>query len=181
MKLSANIAGAAIAATLLISAAPANATALITETYDYIPNDAAFLHVTNTGTSIFSSVSFSGGYALGSMTFLNVAPGDTVDFYLGDNENNYPGSQGTALITVMSGTNTYSGSFTDVLGDPDYTIAPVTLGTLGPVPEPATWSMLLTGFGLLGGAMRMSRRKKRSRSGLLGGLLHALRRKVVTA
>ena len=158
MKLSATIASAALAATLLVSATAANAVALITETYDG-GFDAAFLHVTNTGSSAFTSVSISGSYLGNSASFTNVAAGATVDFYLGDNEADFPGSQGTALVTIVKGGHTYSGSFTDVIGDPDYTVGPVTLGTLGTVPEPAAWGMMLTGFGLLGGTMRMSRRK----------------------
>lgn len=158
MKLSATIASAALAATLLVSATAANAAALITETYDG-SFDAAFLHVTNTGSSAFTSVSISGGYAGRSASFTNVAAGATVDFYLGDNEADFPGSQGTALVTVVSGSHTSSGSFTDVIGDPDFTVGSTTLGTLDTVPEPAMWGMMLTGFGLLGGTMRMSRRK----------------------
>ena len=158
MKLSATIASAALAATLLVSATAASAAALITETYDG-GYDAAFLHVTNTGTSGFTSVHITGGDAGGNHTFLNVAAGATVDFYLGDNENDFPGSQGTAVVTVVKGSHTYSGSFTDTIGDPDFDVGPRTLGTLGTVPEPAAWGMMLTGFGLLGGTMRMSRRK----------------------
>lgn len=182
MRLSANFACAAVAATL-VSASPASAAALITETYDG-SSDAAYLHVTNTGNSVFSSVSFSGGFAGGSASFNNVNPGDVVNFYLGDNENDYPGSQGTALVTVVSNQNTYSGSYTDTIGDPDYTVGPVTLGTLNTssaVPEPATWAMLLTGFGLLGGAMRMSRRKKQTGSDQLKGKTRVSPWKGVTA
>lgn len=77
--------------------------------------------------------------------------------YLGDNEF---GSQGTAFVSVVFNGHTSSGSFTDVLGDPDFSVGPTALGTLsGAVPEPASWAMMLTGFGLLGTALRSSRRK----------------------
>ena len=155
MKLSATIASAALAATLLVTATTASS-AVVTETYDSGP-DAAFLHVTNNSGSTFTSVSFSGGYAGGSTSFTNVTPGSTVDFYLGDNENNFIGSQGTALVTLVTGGKTFTKSFTDVLGDPDYAVGPTNLGTIGGVPEPTSWAMLLSGFGLLGGAMRAAR------------------------
>lgn len=155
MKLSATIASAALAATLLVTATTASS-AVVTETYDS-GGDAAFLHVTNNSGSTFTSVSFSGGYAGGSTSFTNVTPGSTVDFYLGDNENNFIGSQGTALVTLVTGGKTFTKSFTDVLGDPDYTVGPTNLGTIGGVPEPTSWAMLLSGFGLLGGAMRAAR------------------------
>ena len=156
MKLSATIASAALAATLLVTATTASS-AVVTETYDYYGSDAAFLHVTNNSGSTFTSVSFSGGYAGGSTSFTNVTPGSTVDFYLGDNENDFIGSQGTALVTLVTGGKTFTKSFTDVLGDPDYAVGPTNLGTIGGVPEPTSWAMLLSGFGLLGGAMRAAR------------------------
>ena len=155
MKLSATIASAALAATLLVTATTASS-AVVTETYDS-GYDAAFLHVTNNSGSTFTSVSFSGGYAGGSTSFTNVTPGSTADFYLGDNENNFIGSQGTALVTLVTGGKTFTKSFTDVLGDPDYAVGPTNLGTIGGVPEPTSWAMLLSGFGLLGGAMRAAR------------------------
>ncbi len=151
MKLSAAIAGAAVAATMLMSASAANATLVITETYDgYF--DAAFLHVNNTGAAL-ANITITGGYAGNSFSG-PIGAGATVDFYLGDNEYDFPGSQGTATITAGS----HSGNFTDVIGDPDFTVGPQALGTLA-VPEPASWAMLIGGFGILGSAMRVARRK----------------------
>nr|WP_295661943.1 PEPxxWA-CTERM sorting domain-containing protein [Polymorphobacter sp.] len=155
MKLSATI-GALLAATLLVSASAATASALITETYDG-DFDAAYLHVTNIGSGSFTSIAISGGDNGGSASFTNIGVGTTVDFALGDNEYDFPGSQGTALVTIVRNGRTFSGSFTDVIGDPDFNVGPVTLGTLGTVPEPAAWGMMLTGFGLLGATMRRSR------------------------
>ena len=159
MKLSATIAGAALAAALLVSGTARAATiiATVSETYDY-GSDAAFVHVTNTSGHAFSTLTITGGDA-GSSFSGSLAAGATADFYLGDNESNYAGSQGTALVTAIIGSRTYSGSFTDVLGDPDYQVGPTPIGTLsGAVPEPASWAMMLTGFGLLGTALRRSRR-----------------------
>ena len=40
----------------------------------------------------------------------------------------------------------------------------ITVSQLGAVPEPATWGMMLLGFGALGGAMRVRRRSAHGRS-----------------
>ena len=160
MKLSVTIAGAALAAALLVSGTARAATviATVSESYDYYGSDAAFVHVTNTSGHAFSTLTITGGYA-GSSFSGSLAAGATADFYMGDNESDYAGSQGTALVTAIIGSRTYSGSFTDVLGDPDYQVGPTPIGTLsGAVPEPASWAMMLTGFGLLGTALRRSRR-----------------------
>lgn len=153
MKLSATLAAAAVAGTLLVSATAANAAALVTESYDYSGGDAAILHVTNTGHSAFTNITISGGYAGGFTDYGSLAAGATVDYYLGDNENDFPGSQGTAHVTIDGVTR----SFTDVLGDPDFVVGNTPLGSM--VPEPASWAMLISGFGILGGAMRVARRK----------------------
>ena len=151
MKLSATIAAAAVAGTMLLSASAANATLVVTETYDG-SYDAAYLHVTNTGAAL-ANITISGGYANNSFSG-PIAAGGTVNFYLGDNEYDFPGSQGTATVTAGS----HHGTFTDVIGDPDFTVGAVQLGTLA-VPEPASWAMLIAGFGILGSAMRVARRK----------------------
>ncbi len=38
-----------------------------------------------------------------------------------------------------------------------FSLNPVT----GAVPEPATWAMMIGGFGMVGGAMRRTRRKQK--------------------
>jgi PEP-CTERM motif len=42
-------------------------------------------------------------------------------------------------------------------------MALATDGTVGPgaVPEPATWAMMIGGFGMIGGALRYRRRRTR--------------------
>lgn len=71
--------------------------------------------------------------------------------------------QDIAPITV--GGATYKVDFSDLhgisIGNPKVT-ATVTLleeGVGGAVPEPATWAMLIAGFGMVGGAMRMNARR----------------------
>jgi hypothetical protein len=52
-------------------------------------------------------------------------------------------------------------SFKDTLGGSSG-LARVTFGAppaTGAVPEPSTWAMMLAGFGLVGGAIRGSRRR----------------------
>lgn len=159
MKLSVSIAGAVLASVFLVSgtAQATSVVASVSETYDS-SFDAAFLHVTNTTGNAFSSLTISGGFA-GSSFSGPLAAGATADFLMGDNESNVSGSQGTALVTVVASGHTFSGSFTDVLGDPDFNVGSTPVGTLGSaVPEPASWAMMLTGFGLLGTALRTSRR-----------------------
>ncbi len=82
----------------------------------------------------------------------------------------------TATPTFTTNLSTYIGSGSYALGfynltAPGYTPAPsggsfsnvsVTytyLANVGGVPEPATWAMMLTGFGMVGGATRYRRRK----------------------
>lgn len=161
MKLSTTIAGATLAASLLMSVA-ANATqyATVTETYDNYNFDAAFMHVTNTTSFAFTNIQISGGDNGGFTDYGPLAVGASADFLMGDNENYFIGSQGTALVTVVAHGHTFSGSFTDVLGDPDVDTGPTKVGMLGvgAVPEPASWALMLAGFGFLGVSMRSSRR-----------------------
>jgi len=165
MKLTtAIIAGVALTGAALTGAVSTASAATIFEQYGYsLPGspDGAYLFVT-TPTAL-SDVTISGGYSNGFTDFGAVAAGgQTGYYYLGDNESTTPGSEGTALVTIVSGGVTYSGSYTDVLGDLDAVDNPVALGTLGTVsatPEPNTWALMLLGVGGLGAALRWSRRR----------------------
>lgn len=75
---------------------------------------------------------------------------------------------GVPLFTLGSGlslslTSQAAGAFTTVFGAPDLT--GVTVGSarvnpvVAPVPELATWSLMITGFGFCGMALRRSRRR----------------------
>lgn len=63
------------------------------------------------------------------------------------------------LVTIMAGGHTYTGTFADVLGDVDVDTAAVEVSSsVGTAPEPATWALMLAGFGGLGAALRMRRK-----------------------
>jgi len=160
-----------IAVAALAGAAAANsaaANAVVFEGYDYtgvppeVTSDGAVIDIENTGSVAFTDVSVTGSYLGGSEDFGALAAGATTgQFYLGDNESTTPGSDGSATVTITIGTNVYSGTFTDVLGDLDVdTPLTIQIGSIATssVPEPATWALMLAGFAGLG-AMVRSRRK----------------------
>ena len=75
-------------------------------------------------------------------------------------------SEGTPQVTEVFYEEQTSLGFTDLSGEVPYSLARVNISRVtvtnfgaGPVPEPATWTMLLLGFGAIGGALR-----RRSRS-----------------
>jgi hypothetical protein len=83
-------------------------------------------------------------------------------------ETTLPSSPGTAAffgftspvpitsITVDNRTGIVDASVFDVVS---FSVAPFVAGPgVGAVPEPASWTMLIAGFGLAGAAMRRSRR-----------------------
>jgi len=161
MKLTTVVIAAAVLAGAAGAAASASANAIIFDKYDYgapgdVTSDGAVLFVENNGSVAFTDVTISGGFAGGSEDFGALAAGaSTGQFYMGDNEY---GPDGTALVTITIGSKSYSGSFSDVLGDIDVETAPEAIGSIS-VPEPATWALMLAGFAGLGAALRMSRKK----------------------
>ena len=174
MKLTTTIGGAMAGIAMMFAANTANATVLnlgpvsVTETYEYDNyGDGAYLHILNGGFTSITNFTVSGGFAGGSYSATHLANGSSYDFYLGDNEINVPGSQGTAKISFSYLGQSYSGSFTDVLGDPDAGTSPISVTldptTGGAVPEPASWLLMLTGFGLMATALR-KRSQGRSQS-----------------
>ena len=186
MKLSTMI-GATVAATsMMLSANTASAATFLTgpvkvfETYNYNDSDyaeGAYIHLQNTGGSKVTVLSIVGGVA-GGNDFVGGTPGGSTsgqkikaggvfDFYLGDSEDPTPGSEGSVIVTYDYLGNTYTAKYTDVIGDLDAdSVSQIEL-TASPVessvPEPASWMMMLMGFGLLGTALR----NKRSVRGLL--------------
>jgi hypothetical protein len=65
-----------------------------------------------------------------------------------------------ADVFISTASHTATGYFGDVYGDADYQIPLQQVGTLsiGGVPEPAAWGLMLVGFGGIGAAMRSSRK-----------------------
>jgi hypothetical protein len=62
-------------------------------------------------------------------------------------------------LTLLAGSNTFDFNFSPTLqgaGDEAWGISKLSLNGAAPgaVPEPATWAMMLAGFGLMGAAMR---------------------------
>jgi hypothetical protein len=67
---------------------------------------------------------------------------------------------GATLANIASATNTFNGQLVLFAAD---AISPTgvtgTVGGGGPVPEPATWAMMILGFGMIGVGLRMRRRE----------------------
>ncbi|OBX18036.1 hypothetical protein A9995_13945 [Erythrobacter sp. QSSC1-22B] len=53
----------------------------------------------------------------------------------------------------MAGTQTFNIS--------DMEVFAASTSSIGAVPEPATWAMMLLGFGFVGGALRASKRRQK--------------------
>jgi len=158
MKLSTVVVAAAALTGAALMSSNAMASATVFEVYNYSPGDGTYLFVTNTGSTPFTDVTITGGYSAGNTDFGALAVGaSTGEYYLGDNEDPTPGSDGTATVTVTYGGHSYSQNFTDIYGDLDIQTTPVELGDF--VPEPASWALMLLGFVGLGGVLRSSRRR----------------------
>lgn len=79
----------------------------------------------------------------------------------------------STLVTPLSGTSFFGfadgspiGSVTvrDLSGGDYFRYDNVTVGTVGGVPEPANWALLIAGLGLTGARMRRSARRRQHRS-----------------
>ena len=92
-------------------------------------------------------------YGAAEMNYNNSGPGGPIAF------NNLGGAI-TAVGTAYTGT---SGTFADI---PDNGLTRYGAGSFmaSAVPEPATWAMMICGFGMVGGSMRSARRRKQKLS-----------------
>ena len=149
----------AIAAVALAGAAGAASTAsagaIVLEGYIYTAsNDTSFWQVKDTGPTAFTDVNI-GGTDLGPLA----AGGLSAAVLVGDCESCGVGAFSELVTITVAGGGTYSGTFADVLGDIDAAgngLPPETAGSFA--PEPATWALMLAGFGGLGAALRMRRK-----------------------
>jgi hypothetical protein len=85
--------------------------------------------------------------------------GDTLSLYTGGLSNNQGNQSAFASVDAFNTARTYvevltPGAFLETASGHNYA-----LPLISAVPEPATWSMMIAGFGLIGGTMR--RRKER--------------------
>jgi len=153
MKLStASLAAAALGCAVLASASSASAASILNG-YGYgVGYDGAIALVTNDSTAAYSDVVIN-GVDLGAL-----AAGATSAWVgLGDNEY---GSNGPFGVSVTQFGQTFSGTFVDQYGDVDCYCGPTVIGTLSnAVPEPATWALMLIGFGGMGMMLRSPRKQ----------------------
>jgi len=154
MKLSiASLAAVAVGATVLASASSAGAASILNG-YGYgVGYDGAIALVANDSTSAYSDVVIN-GVDLGAL-----AAGATSTWVaLGDYEY---GSNGPFDVSVTQFGKTFKGTFVDQYGDADCYCGPSQIGTLpnAAVPEPATWALMLMGFGGMGMMLRSPRKR----------------------
>ena len=155
MKLSiASLAAAAVGATVLASASSAGAATILNGySYSFMGFDGSFAQVLNDSGSAYTDVVINGSDLGGLATGAT-----TGGVYLGDNEG---GSNGPFTVAITVGGKTYSGVYSDIWGDIDTDIGGVKVGELatGGVPEPATWALMLMGFGAMGVMLRAPRKR----------------------
>ncbi len=98
------------------------------------------------------SVSLDGG-AFSDLVTLGV-PENPVGQWIGLSSNFNSGSASTAVVRLVNANTVRAGN--------DFAVDDIHLGKQSvviPVPEPASWVMMIAGFGLAGGVVRNKRRK----------------------
>jgi hypothetical protein len=151
---------------MIVNGAPSTSTVVWTsDTFDFRPGDYTFTaYVTN----ICCQAGFGGGNAVPLLTFTGFDSAADPLASQAVSVTDAPGtwykltrtftvtSSGHATISLGNAENAYSGNdfgFDDI----SLTYEPAEYAVQGPVPEPASWALMLGGFGLVGGAMRRKR------------------------
>ena len=176
------ILAAALLATAVVSAAPAaaqhpiatsnpGAAIIVTSTDDviatYLGTSAAFtdlLYLENTNTFLFNNQQTPvgttvnlGSFAIGTELVFRLLVTNTGDeFFSGSPSRNFDGLGHAAVENDYLVPGTTLVSFEDLPNSQEFNDLSFSFtGTLaGAVPEPATWTLMILGFGAVGGAMR---------------------------
>lgn len=158
----------ASAAMMTIAAVPANAATFL---FDLSGSRSATFTIDTDSPKAFANSSFVGeqfGFNNVAGTFAGAAGIASIVSF---------GSGGIAALNIQApglGFTQFAGGplFTGTAANPMFNTGTFTLNSIvsgrstltisavaGAVPEPSTWAMMIMGFGMIGGAMRYSRRK----------------------
>lgn len=108
---------------------------------------------TPTGGSEPSGLSFAGG-----LNFASLSPGLNQIFWIGDGLTGTGSGAVQTFISPLGATRLYLGTIDGFQWSNNTGGFAVTIGTGGPgVPEPATWALMLLGFGAVGASLRGAR------------------------
>jgi len=99
------------------------------------------------GVFIYNNVIYPTGAPIDPYGFVVNTAGGEFNF-------GYDGNQSGGFFAILADGSTHVNSHGDVV--PNYRVT-VGSGSLAAVPEPASWAMMLAGFGLAGAAMRRRR------------------------
>jgi hypothetical protein len=125
--------------------------------FNYISGDMTEGFVYTQPIRFAASVLFKGAYFSGD-------PGRvTADFYRGGELVGQSSVLTSAVPQFLGGSSEAVDEVRITGGAGNFVLDDLTFetGVVSAVPEPATWAMLLGGFGMLGGAMRSARRKQK--------------------
>ena len=135
-------------------------------TVDYFASESGFVDTFNLGTISFAETNKGafGAQLIGTLT--NVASGPLNAFFTsnGHGDMHAPGSENFGFVLPEGfGSGAYESNviwvaYDDQINDRDDNHDDFILRlTVTPVPEPATWAMMIGGFGMLGAAVRRRR------------------------